>query len=79
MRAVEQLRKDAEQLRQMADDVEKGKIQTFIFIGKRKDDYINLHPYGLSETRELKNLLDDTIMHQFLRENISNYIEYINV
>ena len=79
LRDTEKLKEDATMLRKIADDVEKGIIQGFIFVGKRKDDYINLHPYGLTETRELKNIIDDTITHQFLRENIGNYLKYIEV
>jgi hypothetical protein len=74
---VAQLQKDAKDLRAIANDVEKGIIQRFIFVGKRKDDYISLHPYGLNETRELKNIIDDAILAKYLLENICNFLKYV--
>jgi len=78
MKDLKQLQKDAETLRLIADDMEKGIIQTFIFVGKKKDEYVSLHPYGLNETRELKNILEDAIIDKFLKANIHNYMEYVN-
>ena len=77
MKDVALLQKDAETLRKIADDIEKGNIQTFVFIGKKRDEFISLTPFGLDETRELKNILDDAILDKFLKVNINRYIEYV--
>lgn len=76
---VEQLKKDAQELRAIADDIEKGIVQSIIVIGKRKDDYISLTPFGINETRELRNVLEDAIYAKFLRENIGEFIKYVEV